>query len=73
MLGMIMSKELKCPKCGEPLESGFIQAPRGVFWDNQKHHLEVLISEELFGYLSITMPNKEAFRCKKCKLVLFGY
>jgi len=69
-----MSEDLKCPKCGVPLEKGYIQAPRGIYWDIKKHDWNVLSSEALISqFSSLTMPNEEAFRCPRCKLVLFTY
>ncbi len=69
-----MSEDLKCPKCGALFEKGYIQAPSGVYWDNQKHSWTTQLSEDLIDNdLAITIPNKEAFRCQNCKLVLFTY
>jgi hypothetical protein len=68
-----MSADLKCPACGGLLQKGYIQAPRGIYWDTEKHKFEVFISEEIVSSWSITMPNRKAFRCQKCKLVIFNY
>jgi hypothetical protein len=68
-----MSEDLKCPKCGAVLEKGYLQAPKGLYWDNKKHNWSTFSSEEILDYLSITIPNKEASRCQNCKLVVFTY
>ena len=65
---------MKCPKCGALLEKGYIHAPRGIVWDIEKHYWTVLFSGEvLLSPFALTMPKKQAFRCPKCKLVLFAY
>ena len=46
-----MAEPLKCPQCGTPLEKGYIQAPRGLSWDNKKHRWETLTVEELIDDL----------------------
>jgi hypothetical protein len=68
-----MSEELKCPSCGQPMKKGFIQAPEGLFWDKEKHNWEILSSEQLINHIALRIPNKEAFRCENCKLVVFRY
>jgi hypothetical protein len=68
-----VSELLKCPKCGGPLEKGYIHAPRGIYWDTEKHDWNVLFSEELLSQFALTMPKAQGFRCPKCKLVLFSY
>jgi hypothetical protein len=68
-----MAEPLKCPQCGAPLEKGYIQAPRGLSWDNTKHRWETLTVEELIDDLSFTIPNREAYRCQQCRLVVVKY
>jgi hypothetical protein len=64
-----MNEVMKCPKCGEELEHGFIRAPRGIYWDKMGRK-ESLISR---WSLTVTVPRIEAWKCSKCSLVVFLY
>lgn len=63
-----------CPSCGSPLEKGFLNTNREVFWDTKIH-------KRIFGRAggevvippSWSVQNVEADRCPKCKLILFKY
>ena len=68
-----MWESLKCPKCCGDLEKGYLQAPKGLYWDKQKHSWTTFLSEEIVSYLAVTIPNEQAYRCPKCKLILFTY
>jgi phage FluMu protein Com len=68
-----MSEDKKCPKCGGELEEGFIHAPRGIYWDTEEHKWHVYTSEALISMWSWTMPRVQAWRCRKCNLIIFGY
>lgn len=68
------SNQIKCPRCGGELEKGFLHAPRGVYWDTKRHKwLAALSSETLISQWTWTSPSVEAWRCWKCRLVIFGY
>jgi ribosomal protein L40E len=71
-------REVECPKCGEEMEKGFIAAWY-VFWTDRKQEIfwkappseDVIIKPtSLFHMYDKSI---EAYRCKKCKLVLFNY
>lgn len=70
-----MSEVKKCPKCGGELESGFIHATRGLFWDTKKQRLvfNTFTGTLISGWSGFTMPQARAWRCKKCELVVFLY
>lgn len=62
----------ECPRCRSTLGTGFLLAPRGVYWDRRVRWsalgAEPLIS--MWDYLK--MPNVPASRCPSCNLVLFS-
>ena len=59
-----------CPLCGSKMEKGFIITTE-IVWSNKEHkHFD--IGEKIVP-LSWYLANVEAYRCKKCKLVIFRY
>jgi hypothetical protein len=69
-----MSGVNRCPKCGGVMEAGFIHAPRGILWDPEPHKWSVWGLERLLGSgVVVTIPVTEAYRCTKCRLVIFDY
>jgi hypothetical protein len=66
-----------CPLCGSKMEKGYV-ASRMISWSAKKTSnwsLTGLFSGELLvsrGYPYLIV-NVEAYRCRKCKLVLFRY
>jgi hypothetical protein len=66
-----------CPLCGCKLEKGFLSS-KAVSWSNKE--ISNWSFKGLFGGKLIIsrgypypIENIEAFRCKKCKLVIFRY
>jgi hypothetical protein len=64
-----------CPLCGSKMEKGVIGVGRGIVWSKEKH---TTIWKRLFGNDIIVRAgwaaaNLEAYRCRKCKLVIFRY
>ena len=66
-----------CPLCGSKLAKGYV-ASKMISWDNKKiktwsfkglFNGEIIVSR---GY-PYHITNVEAYRCKKCKLVIFKY
>jgi len=60
-----------CPLCGSRLEKGFLIPSRALSWDTKKHRWSAE-GEQLVPF-SFTVQNFEAYRCRKCKLILFKY
>jgi len=66
-----------CPLCGSKMEKGYV-ASRMISWSDKKMKnlsLTGLFSGELIvsrGYPYLIV-NVEAYRCRKCKLVIFRY
>lgn len=56
-----------CPNCGGKMETGLLNAPRGIDW------LAPAYTETLLGIWHWRMPKLQAQRCKKCQLVAFLY
>lgn len=63
----------KCPICGGELSRGYIGASRGVTWDAEKSKRMFIGIWSSALILPFSTNNIPALRCKKCKLVLFGY
>jgi hypothetical protein len=59
-----------CPLCGSKLEKGFLVTNRPLRWDTRQHTWYA--RGELLTPL-LDMVNLEAYRCTKCRLVVFRY
>jgi hypothetical protein len=60
--------------CGSPLEKGYVNSARHVFWDTKIHGGFFAVSQgEIIKPLSRGIHYFEAYRCVKCKLVLLKY
>jgi len=61
-----------CPLCGSQLEKGFIGLWRGIYWSDKKP--PKVVWKLPFGEdMLIRGTSCEAYRCQKCKLVIFKY
>lgn len=66
-----------CPLCGSKLERGYV-ASKMISWSDKKisnWYFKGLFGGEIIvskGYPYL-IENVEAFRCKKCKLIIFKY
>jgi len=69
---MSESEGKKCPKCGEGMEKGYIIS-EAIRWSSEKHELWALGQEFVVHWKLWTLPNVGAYRCTRCKLVLFHY
>jgi len=67
-----VSEVKKCPECCGEMEKGFLIAPRPLWWDTKKHSWAAYGGERLMDF-TFMVRNIEAYRCVKCKLVLFKY
>jgi hypothetical protein len=65
-----MSEVKKCPECGGEMEKGFLVTNRPLRWDTRPH-MHIARGELLTPVLD--MVNLEAYRCTKCRLVVFRY
>ena len=63
---------MNCPECGGAMEKGFIIS-NAVRWSDKKHTQWALGQEVIIPVNLAALSNVEAFRCPKCRLVLFHY
>jgi hypothetical protein len=70
-----MNEVMKCPRCGGALEAGFIQPPRGIYWDTKEHKwsFRAIESKALISRWNIPIVNARAWKCPKCRLAIFEY
>jgi len=74
---MSEEKNVECPKCGTEMEQGFV-ATWYMYWTDERRELfwksppkdDVVVKP---GFFHIFDKSLKAYRCKKCKLVLFNY
>jgi DNA-directed RNA polymerase subunit RPC12/RpoP len=75
---MSESEVIECPKCDGEMEKGFIAAWY-VFWTDEKQEIfwKAPPSEDILvkptGLFHIYDRRLDAYRCSKCKLILFNY
>lgn len=67
---------MNCPKCGNEMRCGFLQAGNIVAF-NQRRHKVFLTAQNpedtLITHRMWTAADFEGFICKKCGLVVFDY
>jgi predicted nucleic acid-binding Zn ribbon protein len=63
----------KCPVCGKPLETGFIIAPRGIYWDTKEHKYTTLFSQPLISQWTWNVVNVPSLRCTNCGITIFRH
>ncbi|MEQ2456541.1 PF20097 family protein [Flavonifractor hominis] len=65
---------MKCPKCGQEMELGWLHAGRGpLFWSRKKNKLTIFLGQDdlrLQGMFGGTLP---AWLCVDCQMVLMTY
>jgi len=65
---------MKCPKCDQEMEKGNIAMPNGVTWYPGERKMGVVKDQEwLSGRWSFFGKQANAFICKSCKWISFGY
>ena len=64
-----------CPLCGSPLEKGYMAA-KEIAWSQNKNIITFVGAEHIIGVWYIGIFNElkavEAYRCRKCKLIIFS-
>jgi len=68
---------MKCPKCGEDMQNGFLPAVRGrLYWSPEDQRIPWNIvkhpkgSVVLSEFAIVTAKKAEAFYCEFCKIVI---
>ncbi len=61
-----------CPYCQEPMEKGFIQSPRAMYWSPKKSQMFFIPSKSDISLAKgINGSFKETYYCEKCnKMIL---
>jgi hypothetical protein len=54
------SEVKKCPNYGRELEEGFVNDPRGIYWDTEEHKWDIYTSKTLISSWSWAMPRVQA-------------
>lgn len=62
-----------CPVCGKPYETGFVTAPRGIYWDVKEHKYTIIFSEAIISQWTWNMVSAPSLRCRNCGIVIFDY
>jgi hypothetical protein len=68
--------ESSCPKCGQPMEAGFVYYNRQLFsWmaTRPEHWWKVDVSDHLAPRSVHVMLYAAAARCRACRIVTFEY
>jgi hypothetical protein len=66
---------MRCPECNALLEEGLLPVGHGMHWvRGRKPGGGGAFAEDVPGTHAVMRPNRmEAWRCKKCHLILFRY
>ena len=63
---------INCPRCGQPMEDGFVTAGKGLkFRDEGRIHLTIFGGETLISMWK--MGGTAAWECAACQLALVDY
>jgi hypothetical protein len=63
----------KCARCGEPLQDGYVIAPKGLWYDTERHKFAMVLAglgEKIVSPWKLTVPSTPAQRCYKCNIVI---
>jgi len=72
----------KCPQCNQEIEKGFVNAPlAGILWFTNPNikwkpwfsRKVSKLQKDWWGFPKLAKDNLPAFRCQRCKLVIFEY
>lgn len=67
------SYDIKCPKCSEKMEKGYIYSSQRICWtDNDKSQF-FAGDESLVGPPAFKMKKLVAYKCNNCKIATFEY
>jgi hypothetical protein len=62
-----------CPVCGSEMEKGFYIVSHQTSWDIKKHKILGFLGEQITPPYMMTCKNFPAYRCRKCKIIVFKY
>lgn len=62
----------RCPNCGGKLDKGYFTAPRGMYWNTEKHGLDTAVLDymtpRIFSFFML--ENAPALKCKRCGVAI---
>lgn len=67
---------MNCPKCGQPMQSGFLQAGNLIAFNKTRHKISLLSRDPddvMIVQKSFTATDFAGCICKTCGLVVFEY
>ncbi len=67
---------MKCPKCGEEMQNGFLQTSKIVAFNKTRHKISLNPTDEedvMITRKAFSGTDFQGFICKKCGLVVFDY
>lgn len=67
---------MKCPKCGNEMENGFIQSPHHVSWVKKPNKIMYATKNEDVEFITkvpFFIPAVPADICKKCREIVVHY
>ena len=70
------ASNLDCPKCGRPMENGYLATSGRIYWRTWRNQSWVLFGSEALpgtGPGVVGINRIGGFRCEYCELVVFGY
>ena len=71
---MSESDELCCSKCNNIMEKGYIYPQGFINWTNNNYPNPHPEDEQIVKIkMSLKLNKKKAYRCQRCKMVIFQY
>ena len=67
---------MKCPKCGEKMQDGYLQAGNMIAFNKTRHKISLNSkdAEDVMIYKkAITTADFSGYICKNCGLIIFDY
>lgn len=63
----------KCPICGGKLEKGYFNAPRGVYWSEERHRLGMIALDSVMPGALWTSDAVPGLKCESCGIAVVDY
>jgi predicted nucleic acid-binding Zn ribbon protein len=60
----------KCPLCGNEMEKGYLNAPRGAYWSAERQTLGLILMDSVMPGELWSQDTLPAVKCKNCGIVL---
>ena len=67
-------RSLKCPKCGQNMQLGWLHAGRGpLSWSQKKHKLTIFLGRDDLRLQGMFEESPQAWLCVDCQMVIMPY